>query len=81
LKRVKKVTFINGDALNFYYDGSGTLLKKVSTNDIWIYNNELIYKNSGIYQIASPEGRMTPKTGGYAYEFDYRSIRVFGTRP
>ena len=72
LKRVKKVTFINGDALNFYYDGSGTLLKKASTNDIWIYNNELIYKNSGIYQIASPEGRMTPKTGGYAYEFDYR---------
>ena len=73
LKRVKKVTWSNGNVLNFYYDGSGTLLKKVSTNDTWIYNNELIYKNSGIYQIASPEGRMTPKTsGGYAYEFDYR---------
>jgi RHS repeat-associated protein len=74
LKLPTEIYLTDGRWIKYYYDGFGTHLKTVySNNETWINNDEVIYKNNNIYQIASPEGRMTPKTGGsYQYEFFYK---------
>jgi len=74
LKKIKQITYNDGRWIKHFYDGNGTKLKTTdSDGTVWIYNSEVIYKNAGIYQIASPEGRMTPKNRGvYGYEFEYK---------
>jgi hypothetical protein len=81
LQRVKQVNFNNGNWLRFYYDGNGALLKRENAqNEIWEYANRAIYKNVGngqpqLYQIATDEGRILPKSGGgFENEFEYRDI-------
>ncbi len=81
LQRVKQVNFNNGNWLRFFYDGSGTLLKRENAqNEVWEYANGAIYKSTGngqpqLYQIATSEGRIIPKVGGgFENEFEYRDI-------
>ena len=67
--------FVNGNWINFYYDGLGTLLKrKLSNNDVWAYTDDLITKNGKIYQLNHDEGRVTynDTTNKWIYEFNYR---------
>jgi hypothetical protein len=77
LKKVSRIKFTNGNRINFYYDATGTLLKrKLSNNDVWQYEDELILKNGQVYQINHEEGRVTydVPTDKYTYEFEYRDI-------
>jgi RHS repeat-associated protein len=75
LKKVSRVEFTNGNWINFYYDAAGTLLKrKLSNNDVWQYEDELILKNGQVYQINHEEGRITfdYTNNKWVYEYDYR---------
>lgn len=75
LKKVSRVKFTNGSWINFYYDGTGTLLKrKLSNGEEWIYQDELLLRNKKFYQLAHDEGRMSYDTVGnnWIFEFDYR---------
>jgi Domain of unknown function (DUF6443) len=75
LRKVSRVKFVNGNWINFYYDGLGTLLKrKLSNNDVWAYTDDLITKNGKIYQLNHDEGRVTynDTTSKWVYEFNYR---------
>ena len=77
LKKVSRVKFANGNWINFYYDGSGTLLKrKLSNGDEWLYMDELILKNNKVYQLNHDEGRAVYDTinNKWNYEFEYRDI-------
>lgn len=75
LKKVSRVEFTNGDWMNFYYDGAGTLLRrKLSNNDVWTYVDELVIKNGEVYQLNHDEGRATYDAinDHWTYEYDYR---------
>jgi RHS repeat-associated protein len=75
LNKVSRVKFSNGNWINFYYDGTGTLLKrKLSNNTVWTYIDDLVIKNDTLYQINQDEGRVIYDipTDKYTYEFDYR---------
>jgi RHS repeat-associated protein len=75
LKKVSRVKFTNGNWINFFYDGAGTLLKrKLSNTDEWVYQDEIIYKNNKYYQINHEEGRAVYDTleQKWVHEFSYR---------
>lgn len=75
LKKVNRVKFANGNWVNFYYDGAGTLLKrKLSNGDEWVYQDEIILKNNKYYQINHEEGRAVYDTleQKWVHEFGYR---------
>lgn len=75
LNKVSRVKFSNGNWINYYYDGSGVLLKrKLSNGVIWRYVDDLIIKDDTLYQIHQDEGRVTYEapTEKYTYEFEYR---------
>lgn len=77
LKRVSRVKFSNGNSINFFYDGGGTLLKrKLSNGDEWVYQDEIVWKNGKYYQINHDEGRAVRDTvaNKWKFEFDYRDI-------
>lgn len=75
LKKVSRVKFANGNAINFYYDGTGKLLKrKLSMGDEWIYRDDLLMKNGKVYQINQDEGRVVYDSTAqkWVQEYDYR---------
>jgi RHS repeat-associated protein len=75
LKKVSRVKFTNGNWINFFYDGAGTLLKrKLSNADEWVYQDEIIFKNNKYYQINHEEGRAVYDTleQKWVHEFSYR---------
>jgi RHS repeat-associated protein len=77
LKKVSRVKWANGNWVNFFYDGSGTLLKrKLSSGDTWVYQDEIIYKNNKYYQLNHDEGRAIYDTvaNKWRFEFEYRDI-------
>lgn len=77
LKKVSRVKFVNGSAIDFYYDGTGKLLKrKLSTGDEWIYRDDLLMKNGKVYQINQDEGRVVYDSTAqkWVQEYDYRDI-------
>ncbi len=77
LKKVSRVKFSSGDWINFYYNGSGTLLKrKLSNGTVWMYRDDLLMKNDSVYQITHDEGRVTfdKINKKWLTEFDYRDI-------
>lgn len=75
LKKPTLITYTDGRWINHYYDGTGTKLKSLdSDNVLWEYANGAIYKNGQPYQIGIPEGRLVynPTSGGWGTEFDYK---------
>jgi hypothetical protein len=75
LRKVKLISFTNGNWIRFFYDGSGTLLKRSNSNgDYWDYVGNLIYKNGQPYQMSIPEGRAVYNGTSWEYEFNYRDI-------
>jgi YD repeat-containing protein len=72
LKKTSQVS-INGNAINFYYDGSGNLLKReLSDGTKWEYYGGAVYKNNEVYQVAHDEGRSVLVNNAWLQEFEYR---------
>jgi hypothetical protein len=76
LNKISKVTYGNGDWITFTYDGSGTLIKRESSNgDYWEYApNGFIFKNGQPYSFGIPEGRAIFEGGQWKPEFEYRDV-------
>jgi hypothetical protein len=76
LDKVAKVTYGNGDWIEFTYDGSGALIKRENSNgDYWEYADKMIFKNGQPYSFAIPEGRAIFEAGQWKPEFEYRDIQ------
>jgi RHS repeat-associated protein len=59
LDKVKRVKFADGSWQNYYYNTSGTLLKRLhSSGEKWVYREDLIERNDEIYQINHQDGRV-----------------------
>ncbi len=74
-RKVNRVKFTNGNWINFYYDGTGVLLKRKLSNGVtWGYIDEVVTKNGNLYQINQDEGRVTydTPTDKWVYEYEYR---------
>jgi hypothetical protein len=75
LDKVAKVTYGNGDWIEFTYDGSGALIKRENSNgDYWEYADKFIFKNGQPYSFAIPEGRAIFEGGQWKPEFEYRDV-------
>jgi hypothetical protein len=75
LDKVAKVTYGNGDWIEFTYDGSGALIKRENSNgDYWEYAEKFIFKNGQPYSFAIPEGRAIFEGGQWKPEFEYRDV-------
>jgi hypothetical protein len=73
LRKVKLISFTNGNWIKFFYDGAGTLLKRSNSNgNYWDYVGNMIYKNGQPYQMSIPEGRAVWNGTDWEYEFEYR---------
>jgi RHS repeat-associated protein len=75
LKKVKQVNWTDGRWLKFFYDGSGTLLKREnSLGDYWEYVGNMIFRNGQFYQMSTPDGRAVYNSlsSQWEYEFEYR---------
>jgi hypothetical protein len=73
LKRVKKVSWSNGNWITFFYSGDGKLIKRSnSLGDYWEYYGSVVYKNGLPYQASMPEGRAVYVAGVWVYEYEYR---------
>lgn len=76
LNKVKQVDFSSGKWLKFYYDGDGTLLKRLnSDNEQWAYTPKSIFKDGQLYQISQDEGRVIKVNGSFVPEFEYRDYQ------
>ena len=75
MRKVSRVKFTNGNWINFYYDGTGKLLKrKLSNGDEWQYRDDILFKNGNVYQINHDEGRVVYDSTAlkWVLEYDYR---------
>jgi len=74
LKKVKQVSFGNGNWIKWYYNGQGDVLKRDNSGGTkWVYSENAIYKNDSLYQIGIQEGRVILDTNqNFNYEFEYR---------
>ena len=71
LKQPKEIQLTGARKINYYYDGTGALLKTVySTGEYWEYTG-IIYKNGQPYQMPIPEGRAVYVSGAWQNEFFY----------
>jgi RHS repeat-associated protein len=75
LNKISKVTYGNGDWIEFTYDGSGTLIKRENSNgDYWEYADKYIFKNGLPYSIAILDGRASFEEVQWKYEFEFRDV-------
>ena len=76
LKKVKQVTYGNGNWIKWFYDGQGGLLKRENSSGTeWTYAGNVQFKNDTLYQIGFSGGRvLLDSSANFNYRFEYRDI-------
>lgn len=69
LELTKRIEFTNGKWINYFYDGAGNKLRKITSEGVKTdYVGAIIYQNDTLYQVAHDEGRYSATLG---FEFSY----------
>lgn len=69
LELTKRIEFTSGKWIDYYFDGAGNKLRKVTSDSLQIdYVGAIIYQNDTLYQVAHDEGRYSAMLG---FEFSY----------
>ena len=75
LRKISKINYTDGRWIVITYDGDGNFLKTVnSLKESKEFCQDIIFKNSALYQKSIPSGRIVFENGGWNREFEYRDI-------